>query len=1139
MRTCPSCGEENPERARFCLGCAEPLVEETPEREERKTVSVLFVDLVGFTSTSETADPEDVRALLRPYHARLREEIQRFGGTVEKFIGDAVMAVFGAPVAHEDDAERAVRAGLRILDSLEEMREQGIDLSVRAAVNTGEALVALSARPEQGESMAMGDVVNTASRLQGAAPVGSLVAGELTVRATSGVIDYEPLEPVTLKGKSSPVALWRALSARSRFGTDVDTRPRLPLVGRERELAMLQGAYGRAVHEATPQLVTIVGEPGIGKSRLVAELFSFVDSAPDLISWRQGRCLPYGEGISLWALGEIVKAQAGILESDSPEEAAKKLQAALAQLTEDPSDRRWLDAPLSGLVGAEIAADRAMERHESFAAWSRFIELIATDGPLVLVIEDLHWADDVLLDFLEHLAEWATDIPLLVVCTARPELYERRRAWAGGLRNATTISLVALLRDDTSRLLTALLDQHAVPADLVEAVLERSGGNPLYVEEFIRMLQDRGLLVREGRTLSVTLGEDLPLPESVAAIVAARLDTVDPERKALLQEAAVMGRVFWVGALEEMTGRDPGGVTEDLRELARKELVRRSRSSSVAGDTEYAFWHVLVRDVAYAQIPRGERATSHVKAAHWIERMAGARLSDHAELVVHHYEEALTLSRAAAARPPEIELSLRRALVLAAERAFRVDYARADAFFRRAAELIPTEDPERADVLLKLAETSELAGRGEEAKQLSRDAADAYRLQGDRLGEARALLQLAVIAARGGRTGQSKANIEDALELLEALPPSPELVRAYGTRVWVMLFQGQLEGTTEQGDRALALAQELGLAGEEAQCYMFRGLARVWGGDLAGLEDIEIALERWAELGNWEQVTITRVNLADCLWLAEGPAAGLEQCITAIAVAEEHGAVHEALWARAETLRMQFELGRWDETLATAQSLMEWDREHGPDPVGLVARTYAVWVHARTGATEAAVGMIPELLEFGRSSDDQQLLVPALVVAGVAALAAGRRDEAARLAEEATAQSPYWRMHFAAEAARVAVDAGRPDIAERYLDQLEPRLPRHRNAVLTAGAVFAEARGDLASAAEQFAQAAEDWGGYGFVLERGHALLGRGRCLLQLGDQLEGVSCVNSARSIFAELGARPLVAECDALLGDEAAQSA
>jgi class 3 adenylate cyclase len=436
---CPSCGKKLPGEFPFCPFCAAPLTTHpaAPVQEERKIVTVLFCDLVGFTAASEGADPEDVRSRIRPYHARLRQEIERYGGTVEKFIGDAVMAVFGAPTAHEDDAERAVRAGLRILEAIEELNDQdpALALQVRIGINTGEAVVALGARPEEGEGIVTGDVVNTASRMQSAAPVDAIAVSEQTYRQTERVFDYEELEPVQVKGKTEPLALYRPLAVRARFGADVTRTHTAPLVGRELEKPLLIGAFERSAQQRSCQLVTIVGEPGVGKSRLCAELFGYLEDRPGLVRWRQGRSLPYGEGIAFWALGEIVKAECGILESDSPEQATAKLEQALPA---DEPDRPWLLARLSPLVGT---GGEPASQEESFTAWRRFLESLAEWRETILVFEDLHWADEALLSFLEHLADWSQRVPLLLLCTARPELQEQHPTWAAGLRNATTINL--------------------------------------------------------------------------------------------------------------------------------------------------------------------------------------------------------------------------------------------------------------------------------------------------------------------------------------------------------------------------------------------------------------------------------------------------------------------------------------------------------------------------------------------------------------------------------------------------------------------------------------------------------------------------------------------------------------------------
>src|SRR3954451_8262519 len=464
MQTCPACGQENPAGFKFCGACGAELdAAPAATREERKVITVLFADLVGFTSRAEKLDPEDVRAMLSPYYARLRHELERHGGTVEKFIGDAVVALFGAPVAHEDDPERAVRAAIAIREAIVELNEADptLELEVRIAVNTGEALVALGARPELGEGMASGDVVNTAARLQSAAPVNGILVGETTYRATSHAIEYREADAVEAKGKSEPIRVWVVGEARSRVGVDL-VEARSPLMGREHELDSLRHALERSRSQRQLQLVTLVGVPGIGKSRLVRELFQLIEAEPEFTTWRQGRSLPYGEGVSFWALAEIVKAQAGILESDSEAEVSAKLAAVVTEVAADASEADWMGSRLRGLVGLQAEDESSVQQSERFSAWRAFIEALADERPVVLVFEDLHWTDDGFLGFVDQLVDWARSAPILVLCTARPELLERRPGWGGGKANASTISLPPLEDDETAKLFAVLLER-AVP----------------------------------------------------------------------------------------------------------------------------------------------------------------------------------------------------------------------------------------------------------------------------------------------------------------------------------------------------------------------------------------------------------------------------------------------------------------------------------------------------------------------------------------------------------------------------------------------------------------------------------------------------------------------------------------------------
>ena len=980
-------------------------------------VTVLFCDLVGFTAASEAADPEDVRARIRPYHARLRLEIERYGGTVEKFIGDAVMAAFGAPAAHEDDAERAVRAGLRILEAIEELNDEdpALALHVRIGINTGEAVVALGARPEEGEGIVTGDVVNTASRLQGAAPVNGIAVSEQTYRQTERVFDYEELEPVQVKGKTEPLALYRPLAARARFGSDVTRTHTAALVGRELEKPLLIGTFERSAQQRSCQLVTIVGEPGVGKSRLCAELFAYIEDRPgQLVRWRQGRSLPYGEGIAFWALGEIVKAECGILESDSPDEVEAKLERALP--ADDP-DRLWLRARLAPLVGAP---GEAASQEESFTAWRRFLEALAAQGPTVLVFEDLHWADDALLSFLEHLADWSQGVPLLILCTARPELHEQHPSWAAGLRNATTINLAPLSDEETARLIGSLLERVVLPAETQQALLERAGGNPLYAEEFVRLLADRDLL--SGRL------DDVQLPDSVQALIAARLDTLSPERKSLLQDASVMGKLFWAGAVAEMGNRDSREVELALHELARKELVRPARTSSMAGDAEYGFWHLLVRDVCYGQIPRAARAARHRAAAGWLERKAGERAEDMADVLAYHYLSALELVRAAADadQAHELEAKAIRYLALAGERALTLDVERAEASLAKALALAPAGHPERPSLLERWAQAAQQQNRLQETRAALEEALELYRRQDASVAAGRVLTALSNVLARLGDPREEEA-LAEALELLEAQPPGPELVAAYAQLASIRAVGGAYREAIGAAERALALAAELGLP-EPARALGYRGMARAHLGERQGLEDMRRALELAVEQGQGRSAAVLYNNLAVATWQYEGPQAALAACQEGVDFCERRGITECALGIAAMSTTFLAELGRSEQALAEALPLAERLQAAG-DINSVEPRSVQLRLLAERGAHEHA----PAGDELARDGAREQ---PAAGLrAGVLGCgAAAARPRASRASERAAGRARAGRRDsrrplLRLGAARARAHRGRPSAA--------------------------------------------------------------------------------------------------------------
>ena len=968
-------------------------------RKERKVVSCLFADLVGFTTRAESLDPEDVEAILRPYHERLRSELERFGGTVEKFIGDAVMALFGAPTAHEDDPERAVRAALAIRDWA---REQGA-LEIRIGITTGEALVVLGAKPEAGEGMASGDVVNTASRLQSAAPTNGILVDESTYRATQRAIDYDEAAAVEAKGKAEPVPVWEPIESRARFGAEV-AAPQTPLVGREQERELLASALDRARNERSVQLVTLVGVPGIGKSRLVVELFQIVSDNPELVTWRQGRSLPYGDGVTYWALGEMVKNQVGVLETDTAEQAAEKLQAEVVRLFGDESEARTVESRLGLLIGLEATAEQPEDkRAESFYAWRRFFEELADERPAVLVFEDLHWADDDLLDFVDHLVDWAVDVPLLCVCTARPELLERRPAWGGGKPNASTISLSPLSDEETSRLLGALLERALLPAEQQAALLARAGGNPLYAEQFARMQAERGD------------AKELSLPETVQGIIAARLDGLELQEKALLQDAAVIGKVFWAGAVSEMDGRDRAAVEQTLHALARKEFVRRQRRPSVEGESEYAFLHLLVRDVAYGQIPRAARSAKHWAVAEWMSALA--RAEEHSEVLAHHYLQALEYAQAAGKADPALEQQAREALRSAGDRALALNaFAAAARFYRGALDLWPPEDPDRAYVLFGLGAAlsiSEAAGQAE-----LEEARDRLQAHGDRESAAEAE---AMASALSASFETSRAQLEHALELLRDRPASR--AKAFVLAKLAYRVASLADALWEQyAQEALAMSEALGLEDLRAYVLMTMGTARELAGDPRAVEALEQAVTVADAIDSPWSVQ-ARINLA-----AQHQSAGELQRSFDVQARARQDAERFGTWDWIRHLRVEhvwetYWRGRWEEVGREAGAFLA---EVETDTVGEIACRY-LRAHIRLAYDDVTGALADgaEGVERARENPIWGYLVGALVGQARMLLAAGRSDEADGLVTDALALGVGQMPLVAPDLAVALVDLGR------------------------------------------------------------------------------------------------------------------
>ncbi|MDQ2952319.1 MAG: AAA family ATPase [Chloroflexota bacterium] len=887
-KTCRSCGQANPEAAKFCFACGTALeAARAPQsEEERKIVSVLFADLVGFTTRSEKMDPEDVRAMLSPYYLRLRTELERFGGTVEKFIGDAVMALFGAPVAHEDDPERAVRAALAIREAIAEMNtaDARLNLNLRIGVNTGEALVVLAARPSEGEGMAAGDVVNTAARLQANAPVNGILVGEETYRATRQTIEYQDAAPIVAKGKAEPVRVW--IAVRARPGASRRELSRTPLVGRAVELGAMGEMWDRARQRRRPGMVTLLGAAGVGKTRILTEFTERLDMVRGP-HW--GRCLPYGEGITYWPVTEVIRSAAGILVSDEPTAASQKLDALLETLpTSDTDELRTIASAVGNLLGMATTAAGTQVAGTILQAelhWGirRLLELLAAEMPLALVFEDLHWAEPTLLEFLQFLLEGA-DAPILLICAARPELAESAPAILATADDRRRIDLAPLDSADSQAMLTGLLGEHGFSARAAEQVLANAGGNPLFLEETMRML------IESGQLDSAARGDALPsaIPSSLTALIGARLDQLPSGEKRTAQQASVVGAVFWSGALASLDATLE--LTTSLTALERRDIVNERETSTVVGEREWAFKHILIRDVAYGRLPKGQRAALHVRCADWIAALPGGE-DEYIEIVAYHLEQACLIGRQVGLGTvaPPIARSAD-ALARAAERAERREGMReAERYYARALALLGDDEPERGTAL-RVRRGSSLRALGElrdAAALLTRAADEANVLNRTDL-RCAALIALANIDAKQGRAADAKRRLVEAASLAEALgdpilriraafegaavrahfegaiePAIAELRVAVRTasdvedrsllveghlRVGTLLFnEGRLAEAAEELATCAQLAAGSGTKRDEARATSILGLVKYYRGDLAEAERLGVEAMQWFE----------------------------------------------------------------------------------------------------------------------------------------------------------------------------------------------------------------------------------------------------------------------------------------------------
>jgi class 3 adenylate cyclase/tetratricopeptide (TPR) repeat protein len=1100
---------------------------------------VLFCDLVGFTAMSESADPEDVRAVLRPYYDAARSQLERCGGTVEKFIGDAVMAVFGAPVSHEDDAERAVRAGLSILSAVGDLRiGRGARLAVRVGICTGEAVVSLGSRHLEGEGIAAGDVVNTAARLQTAAPVGRILVSDATYRLTRDAIEYLEREPIIAKGKSQPVPVWEVVAARAPSGSS-GRRSSAPFVGRAEELRVLQGIFSEVTCRSTPRFVTIVGESGVGKSRLVAELLKDIQHSSPRSMCLEGRCLHYGDGATHSALTEIVKSQAGIRDTDDIATTQQRLSIAVGTAIDDESERAWVMRMLAPLVG--LADGAVASREESFKAWTRFLEALADTHPLVLVIDDLHYADDASIAFINYLLENCTGVPLLLLATTRPAAAGEMSASVLGEVRSPTVTLAGLSEHAIVDLVHGLLGGRVLPQGGMASLLRMCGGNPLYAEEFARLMGETDERVPGGSGFA-SEGHFLAVPETVQAIVAARLNSLDSGDKELLLDAAVVGQVLWSGAVATLARRDEPAVRTRLEQLCRRELLRRIPTSSFEGQAEYRFWHDLVRNVAYNQIPRISKAEKHEATARWLEDVASNRLADHAEVLAHHYGEALELVKAAGMLPRDrLEDALCRASVLAADRARHLDPMVALARYQRALELMPTDDAARPPVLVRAAWAAAAVGQADTAVTAYEEASRASQSRGDGRTAGGAKILLANLYWDLGDTAAAGVQAAEALALLADGGKSEELATTLGFLAFEAWTSGRAGEALRWAERLMSVADALDIDEIRGIALMERGQARLDLDDPLGVEDVRAAVavthssleeDNTTVHSSWQLVN-WQANLAEALWLVTGTAPALVAEQDAQRTAAQRGLVHPSLAIRADGLKLLFDAGRWDELLRDASEVVNAKGSQGTDYWCVVADIYRAHVLLRRGQLTSATRLIQQSLPQAAAIGDLQVQGPALEVAASILLARGRPEEAASRVRELfdlTRTAPSRRALHLPAMVRVCTAVKELTLAEQLVQGPELHLRRHACAHRSAQAMLTEANGADDKALISYQNAAENWLGYGHQLEYGYALLGAGRCAMRLG-MADARELLHSAVQAFTTLDAEALAVEAHSWL--------
>jgi class 3 adenylate cyclase/tetratricopeptide (TPR) repeat protein len=812
---CPSCGTENPDSAKFCSQCATPLGQIDRPRESRRTVTILFADVSGSTSLGEQLDPESMRALMSRYFAEMRIIIEHHGGTVEKFIGDAVMAVFGIPQLHEDDALRAVRASAEIRERLSRLNadleaERGVAIRFRTGVNTGEVV---AGDPSVGQTFVTGDTVNTAARLEQAAQPAEILLGHGTYRLVRDAVVAEPIEPIEAKGKAEPVPAYRLVSVTPGAAGHA-RRLDAPMVGRDRELHLLTDAFDRAVEDQAGQLVTMLGAAGVGKSRLVQE---FQQQAKGQATFLMGRCLSYGEGLTYWPLADALRTHVAINE-DEPLESWRA--GLLALVAGQPNAQAIVDQ-VAGLIGIGETASGA----DAFWAVRRLLEGMARERPLVLVIDDLHWATPTFLDLIEHVADWTHDVPILLVCLARPELLDLRSGWGGGRMNATSFLLEPLDAASIDRLLSHLITGADVATGRRRRIAAAAEGNPLFVEELVAMLTERDELIGEDHPGGSADTAELEVPPTIEALMAARIDQLPAEEREVLERGSVIGMQFGAGEVSRLADDSgPVAVRPALMAMVRRDLLRPDPDASLplgADDEGFRFHHHLIRDAAYARMSKAERARLHERYARLLEELSAEQVRQIDEVIGYHLEHASLLWSSLGGESDGPETASRAAghLSAAGMRAYaRADAAATSNLLGRAAALLPAANAQRIAFLPTLGRALADLGRFDEAEAAVSEAIEATSNGSDPSARVTALIVRARLGqSRGATTAAMAPDLDEALAIAEAVgdPSLVALVQTdHATLAWI---PGQLGEARRQLERAVDTARQSGDLGTEAR----------------------------------------------------------------------------------------------------------------------------------------------------------------------------------------------------------------------------------------------------------------------------------------------------------------------------------